>query len=139
MNYILNVSLSDVARGKHPHRDGDILIQIVDDKDFFPKSPYKFKKIHKFVFSDVTNPEDEAWEYRMSEKQAKEIAAILKKALKEKRNVIVHCVAGLCRSGAVAEVGIMMGFEDLGSTRMPNTYVKKLLMKELGMIPEYYE
>ena len=48
-------------------------------------------------------------------------------------NVVVHCHAGVCRSGAVAEVGITMGFEDTGVFRAPNLMVKHKLMKALGM------
>jgi predicted protein tyrosine phosphatase len=42
---------------------------------------------------------------------------------------MVHCVAGLCRSGAVTEVGVMMGFEDTHRYRNPNVFVKKMLMR----------
>jgi len=54
-------------------------------------------------------------------------------------NVIVHCIAGLCRSGAVTEVGLMMGFEGGKNPRMPNTYVKRELMKKLGLAPTELE
>lgn len=41
--------------------------------------------------------------------------------------------AGLCRSGAVAEVGIIMGFQDTHKFRLPNRLVKYKMMKCLGM------
>jgi hypothetical protein len=41
---------------------------------------------------------------------------------------------GVCRSGAVAEVGVMMGFRDVGNWRAPNSMVKRKLMEQLGMI-----
>ena len=47
-------------------------------------------------------------------------------------NVVVHCVAGVCRSGAVAEVGVMMGFRDAEAFRSPNLLVKHKMMKCLG-------
>jgi predicted protein tyrosine phosphatase len=47
-------------------------------------------------------------------------------------NVVVHCMAGLCRSGAVAEVGVMMGFDDTERFRSPNLMVKHSLMRALG-------
>jgi predicted protein tyrosine phosphatase len=47
-------------------------------------------------------------------------------------NVVVHCMAGVCRSGAVAEVGVMMGFRDVGRMRIPNVRVKTMMMRELG-------
>jgi predicted protein tyrosine phosphatase len=47
-------------------------------------------------------------------------------------NVVVHCMAGICRSGAVVEVGVMMGFNDCEKYRQPNLRVKHKLMKQLG-------
>jgi hypothetical protein len=47
-------------------------------------------------------------------------------------NVIVHCVAGVCRSGAVCEIGVMMGFDDTEAFRSPNLLVKHRMMKHLG-------
>ena len=41
---------------------------------------------------------------------------------------------GVSRSGAVAEVGTMMGFRDVGNWRAPNPMVKKKVMEYLGMI-----
>jgi predicted protein tyrosine phosphatase len=52
--------------------------------------------------------------------------------MENRMNVVVHCTAGLCRSGAVAEVGIMMGFDDTERTRIPNIRVKHRMMKVLG-------
>ena len=49
-------------------------------------------------------------------------------------NVVVHCHMGVSRSGAVAEVGTIMGFRDVGKFRVPNLMVKKKLMEQLGMI-----
>jgi hypothetical protein len=47
-------------------------------------------------------------------------------------NVVVHCFAGICRSGAVCEVGVMMGFNDTERFRSPNLLVKHRMMKHLG-------
>ena len=47
-------------------------------------------------------------------------------------NVVVHCHAGVCRSGAVAEVGVMMGFADCERFRIPNLLVKHKMMRVLG-------
>ena len=137
--FIQNVSYHEVQHGTHPR--ADVLIQIVDPGlDFpVPSNDRIFKEIHKFEFSDVERESDVAWENRMSPEQAQEIAKILTAALANEYDVIVHCVAGLCRSGAVAEVGVMMGFEDTGVYRQPNVHVKTGLMRTLGMIPDYYE
>lgn len=137
--FIQNVSYHEVQHGQHPR--ADVLIQIVDPGLGFPEPSNDrfFKEIHKFEFSDVERETDEAWEHRMTEQQAQEIAKILTTALANEYDVIVHCVAGLCRSGAVTEVGVMMGFEDTGVYRQPNVHVKTSLMRTLGMIPDYYE
>jgi len=47
-------------------------------------------------------------------------------------NVIVHCHAGICRSGAVVEVASMMGFTPTDRYRQPNMRVKQKMMKVLG-------
>jgi hypothetical protein len=47
-------------------------------------------------------------------------------------NVIVHCHAGVCRSGAVCEVGVMLGFNDTEVFRSPNLLVKHRMMRKLG-------
>jgi len=61
---------------------------------------------------------------------------LLQHALANHMNVIVHCHAGVCRSGAVAEVGIMLGFRDTEAFRAPNLLVKHRMMTALGM---YYD
>ena len=48
------------------------------------------------------------------------------------RNVLVHCHAGICRSGAVVEVGTMLGFTATERFRQPNLRVKHRMMKVLG-------
>ena len=47
-------------------------------------------------------------------------------------NVVVHCHAGICRSGAVVEVATMMGFTATDRYRQPNLRVKSKMMKVLG-------
>ena len=53
------------------------------------------------------------------------------------QSVVVHCHAGLCRSGAVVECGVILGFADTGTKRIPNTTVKKMITKHLGFELEY--
>lgn len=54
-------------------------------------------------------------------------------------NVVVHCVAGICRSGAVCEIGVMMGFRDTQEFRSPNLLVKHKMMKSLGWLYDEQE
>ena len=71
-------------------------------------------------------------EAMISDEQAAQIVAILQDALDNSRNVLVHCHAGICRSGAVVEVGTMMGFTATDRYRQPNLRVKHKMMKVLG-------
>jgi predicted protein tyrosine phosphatase len=133
MPWIQNASLSAVANGSHfAAGDNSMLIQIVDPLMEFPRPKHSFKEVHRFAFLDVEDNEQEFAEFKIREDQAREIVKLLTRALDSGMNVVVHCVAGLCRSGAVCEVGTMMGFSDTGSHRTPNCLVKHQLMKQLG-------
>lgn len=133
--FIQNVAYVDVVKGNHiDPGPNSMLIQITDVNMDPPTPKYQFTEVHQFQFLDVDNSSEAMFEFAMTPEQAKEIVSLLKHALENKMTVIVHCVAGLCRSGsgAVAEVGTMMGFQDTGTYRSPNTWVKYLLMKDLG-------
>jgi hypothetical protein len=134
MPWIQNVALSDIKRGLHINPgENAMLIQIVDPPGDFPTSLYKFKEVHQFEFLDVEEKDevlDEAM--RCSHEQAAELVRLLQHALEHRMNVIVHCVAGVCRSGAVCEIGVMMGFDDTEAFRSPNLLVKHRMMKHLG-------
>ena len=69
---------------------------------------------------------------RCSHEQANELVRLLEHALANHMNVVVHCHAGVCRSGAVCEVGVMLGFIDTEVFRSPNLLVKHRMMKKLG-------
>lgn len=134
MPWIQNVAMSDIKRGFHINPgDNALLIQIVDCGYEFPEPLYKFKSVHQFQFLDVEEKDfvlEE--EMRCSQEQANSLVMILKQALLNRMNVIVHCHAGVCRSGAVCEVGVMMGFDDTEAFRAPNLLVKHRMMKALG-------
>lgn len=139
MPWIKNVPMSDIQNGTFPNTDGGILIQIMGTIDRFPTVPesrtYEFSEApYQFHFEDIE--EDEKiidLQFAIQPWQAKEIIEILQRALDQDKNIVVHCHAGICRSGAVVEVATMMGFDVLhNSYRSPNALVKKALMKELG-------
>ena len=133
MPQIINVSYRDVEAGSYPHKPNSVLIQITDPDTDAPNTYYQFAAKHHFKFHDVEK-NDFAGEFPyvpkvlISNGDAEKIANVLADALKNDYNVVVHCHAGLCRSGAVAEVGVMMGFEDGGRPRIPNLLVKRRLM-----------
>ena len=140
--WIQNVSRQAIKDGYHyDPGENSMLIQISDPPGDHPQPRYPFKEIYQFDFLDVeqdglTNDGCGNWtdvsEFKITDLQARDIVAALKRALEMKMNVITHCHAGICRSGAVVEVGVMMGFEDLGSYRQPNLLVKHKLLKALG-------
>lgn len=142
-NFIQNVSKSDIARGHHfDAGENSMLIQIMDPNEDFPIPLYNFKEVHKFEFLDIeddgmTNMGDGSMtnmgEFAITDEHAREIAKLLKHAKENHMNVIVHCHAGVFRSGAVTEVGVMLGFNDTETFRCPNRLVKKKLLKALGM------
>lgn len=132
--WIQNVALSDVKKGHHINAGiNSMLIQIVDPGMEFPTPSYQFREIHQFEFLDVEE-KDEVLEEEMrcSHEQAAELVRLLQHAMENRMNVVVHCVAGVCRSGAVCEVGVMMGFRDTEVFRSPNLLVKHRMMKALG-------
>jgi len=134
MPWIENVAATDVStRFHHDAGPNSMLISIVDPASWRPSPAHTFKEIHNFEFLDVEKDDkvlDEAM--KCSEEQAAELVRLLQHALDNRMNVVVHCFAGVCRSGAVCEVGVMMGFEDTGRFRSPNLLVKHRMMKALG-------
>lgn len=135
MPWIENVSLGDIPKGRH-HNAGDnsMLIQIVDPDMEFPKPMHKFKETHQFKFLDLEKDDDADEALKISDEQAAQLVEHLQHALENRMNVVVHCVAGVCRSGAVCEVGTILGFDDTEAFRSPNLLVKHKMMKVLGMI-----
>lgn len=134
MPWIQNVAMSDIKKGYHINPgDNAMLIQIVDTGSEFPTPLYKFKETHRFHFLDVEEKDfvlEE--EMKCSPEQAQKLVELLQHAFEHKMNVVVHCHAGVCRSGAVCEVGVMMGFSDTEVFRSPNLLVKHRMMKALG-------
>ena len=134
MPWIENVAAADIpTRFHHEAGENSMLISIVDPASWRPTPAHKFKEIHNFEFLDIELHDhaiDEAM--RCSQEQANELVRLLQHALASKMNVVVHCYAGICRSGAVCEVGVMMGFQDAERTRIPNLRVKQKLMRQLG-------
>ena len=135
--WIENISLDDVRKGYHYDPGfNSMLIQIVDPGTEFPEPKHEFRQVHKFFFLDVEDNEPDGCLYdaAITNQDAKGIAAALQEAWDNGMNVVVHCHMGVSRSGAVAEVGTMMGFRDTEKFRVPNLMVKHKLMEQLGML-----
>lgn len=142
MPWIQNIALADVRKGHHIRvGENSMLIQILDPAMEFPRPLHDFKEVHQFEFLDIeedgmTNNGDGTWtdmsEFAITDAQAAELVRLLQHALANRMDVVVHCHAGVCRSGAVAEVGVMLGFDDAEAFRSPNLLVKHKMMKCLG-------
>ncbi len=135
MPFIQNCAASDINTGQFYNNPGPnaMLIQISDPAGWVPDPKHPFTEVHQFEFLDIEKDDhvfDEA--FRCSQRQASDLVRLLQHALELDMNVIVHCHAGICRSGAVTEIGVMMGFEDTRRYRQPNLLVKHQMMKELG-------
>lgn len=135
MPFIQNCALDDIPRGNHKDPgENSMLIQIMDVfEDKFPKPKHQFREIRRFTFIDAEKGDDMFDDWGIKEDDAKRLARLLKEALAKDMNVIVHCVAGICRSGAVTEAGVALGFEDTKRFRQPNVTVKNMVLKELGL------
>jgi predicted protein tyrosine phosphatase len=131
--WIQNLSLKRIESGDHisPGRNS-MLIQLVDPDMEFPTPKHKFKDIRQFKFLDLEDTDEWGDDQKITDDQAKEITDALQYALDNNMNVITHCIMGLCRSGAVCEIGVMMGFDDKKFLRIPNLLVKQKMMKALG-------
>lgn len=135
MPWIENVSMKNAARAFHHHCEPNAMMIRIHDPAFVPLPlirPDRFREIHSFEFLDIEDTEGDMGEFAPRPEHAKELVRLLRHALEKRMNVVVHCHAGLCRSGAVAEIGTMMGFDEVHTRRIPNTLLKTLMLKELG-------
>lgn len=133
MPWIENVAATDIAQGHH-HAAGEnsMLIQIADPAGWFPTPKYQFKEVYQFEFLDAEDSDEFPDEAKCSHAQAAELVRLLQHALDRRMNVVVHCMAGICRSGAVCEIGVQLGFQDTERFRQPNLRVKHRMMQALG-------
>lgn len=135
IRFIENVSKQDVALGFHMDAGPNgMLIRIQDPATFFGKVAHAgmFKEVHEFEFLDAEDEDGFPDEAKISDEQAAELVRLLQHAQEKHMNVVVHCHAGICRSGAVVEVAKMMGFIPVDRYRQPNVRVKTKMMKVLG-------
>ena len=133
LRFIENVPAVDVKNGHHMDAGPNaMLISITDPAGWRPEAKYPFKERHDFEFLDAEDEDGFPDEAKISDEQAKELVGLLQRALDNSMNVVVHCTAGICRSGAVVEVATMMGFANCERFRQPNLRVKHKMMKALG-------
>ena len=134
MPFIENISKQDCELGLHfdPTQVKTVCIQISDYEDDFcvPKYKEAFKAIYQFKFDDTEDVFDLNC---ITDLQAKQIADILSECLKQGVNVVVHCHAGICRSGAVVACAEELGFDKCEKYKLPNALVKRKVMQALAI------
>ena len=135
---IENIGYSDCLEGNHIiSADNAVLIQIVDPDMDFPKPKYTFDFVYYFKFLDIEGKDAESFpKYAITDRQALTIVEALKTAIVLKQDVVVHCVMGVCRSGAVVSIGEILGFEPVRVPYAPNLLVKHKMLKALGIAYE---
>lgn len=131
MPNILNISMEEARTGEHPDLGENCVLIQITDFDIEPPIPAKkFTKYYQYRFLDVEDEQECIEEYKITENQAVEIVRALKEAKINNNNVIVHCYAGVSRSGAIVEFAINeLEFEDYHFYRSPNQSILKLLTK----------
>lgn len=138
--YVHNVDYLSFKEGwfVNTPKNKTILISICDaDKKFHvPKGSQMddWAGAWCFHFDDIgpeLNGVDDC--YAMTETQGQSLVCILNDAVHNKWNVVVHCTAGLCRSGAVAEFLIRhFGYHEVNPVRLPNIHVLNTLERIAG-------
>ena len=133
IRWIENVAASDVSTGFHYDCGPNaMLISITDPAGWKPLPKHNFREVHEFEFLDAEDEDGFPDECKISDEQAEQLVALLNHAKENAMNVVVHCHAGICRSGAVVEVATMIGFTATDRYRQPNLRVKSKMMKVLG-------
>lgn len=142
MPWITRCSLNEIQSGNHINPDNCILIQIVDICREFPKPRYYhlFKQIYQFEFMDMEVEDEDSDLLGINEFQALDISKIISNAYKDSSNILVHCIAGVCRSGGVCEAAESIGFEYIRPDKInsPNLMVKSKITKYLRGGDELY-
>ena len=88
------------------------------------------------VFHDISEPQPG---FRaISDEDAECIASFIQRAKEENKNLYVHCSVGVCRSGAIVEVLLALGWEIdpkcLCPERKPNMLVYDKVRRACGLL-----
>ena len=133
--FIQNISMADAITGVHRDPgENAMLIRILDVEDWNAAEPaHAFRDVRVFRFDDLTADwADPARFARRGPRQehADDLLLALFDADKLGMNVIVHCRAGVARSGAVSLVGeLVFKFDPVGSRRNPNSSLVQMMLR----------
>lgn len=136
MPTIKNVSLAEFEEIKDTLGPDTYVIRIFDPLGSAWRSPPKNCNSFTFEFLDAEDDTKLDDDFKIQLDQARQLVNILTEAMMLRKNVVVHCHAGRCRSGAVAEVGEIMGFKYTGTIKQPNMRVKHMMLQILGLLYE---
>ena len=136
-----NVSMVEFDKGG---RSPDVVIRILDtikeddlshiDNLHFSENPYPDALEFQFRFDDTTDPDNA---HAIQPEQAEELFNLLSNCITLEWNVLIHCVMGKCRSGAITHAAEALGqflalpvtITDHGA--IPNVLVKSMILRHI--------
>lgn len=130
-----NVSMVEFDKGD---RSPTVVIRILDtlkdqpDDLQFSENPYPDALDFYFRFDDTTDPDNA---HAIQPEQARELFNTLSNCIRLGWNVLIHCVMGKCRSGAITHAAEALGqFYGLPVTitdhgAIPNVLVKSMILR----------
>lgn len=134
MPFIENVSRDDIIHGWHTNAGpNSMVIQISDITKPHPEPNNEFRYSLQCQFEDIDIDDPELGS--INDFHAHQIAHALRYAYSKGANVVVHCHHGLCRSGAVVEAGMWIGFKSTGRNRLPNVLVARKVIECFKQYP----
>jgi hypothetical protein len=134
-----NVSMVEFDKGG---RSPDVVIRILDtikeddlnhiDNLHFSENPYPDALEFQFRFDDTTDPDNA---HAIQPEQAQELFNLLSNCITLEWNVLIHCVMGKCRAGAITHaaealgqfLGLPVTITDHGA--IPNVLVKSMILR----------
>ena len=125
--WILNTAKDNLNNIKN----GNILIQIENAVGEFMQPTAVYNSIFRFRFYGGRN--NPSGVLNITDEQAQQLVAILKSALRRNQNVVVQCVSGSVRSGAVTQAGIDYGFQECNTNRDPSKLVYEKMVNYLSL------
>lgn len=134
MPKILNVPKGLISIGRFPDFENYILISIDEQFKFpvIPKDKIQPISYQRFTFGDLeeSSDSDDCSCLLFDLEDRDRILEIYRNCLENNIDLLVHCTAGISRSGAIIEVGLLLGFElEHPTHRIPNAYIKSSLLK----------
>jgi predicted protein tyrosine phosphatase len=146
MPFAMNMSRADAVNFKKIPVN-TVIVSITDPDRQIAFIPSGYSAMIRFQFSDIGDmagstllpPGTPTDAIVFTDEMASQLATFLKSH--QGKNFVAHCEAGVSRSGAVVEtiLEVFEGYADWGGPRFPNSRVKRLLKKALGVEPPLFQ